>query len=588
MKKLSKVLSNNLLLIAILVFAFALRILLLGKFPIGMTHDELNNIFAAKSLFSTLKFPPGTAPAIIPTTMSNFTITIPEVPAVILAPIVGPFSTTMFMGRFAGALLSVLSILALYLLALRLLKSKSSALLSALLMAINPWSFLMGRTMCEVNVFVALFLWGFLVLIDNRGWKIFYAIPFYILGFFSYTGGQISFFVYILLTLIYHYFSFSKRRKDFKKYLIFTGIFIFIFLSYIFISTHNQSFKARSGELYLPTLQSVSDAVDKERLLSVPSKFNSLFINKATVYASGFVEKYVKTYSVDILFLRGEVRAVFSYQEHGTFYLIDLIFIIIGISTLFSINKKAWFLVLGILIGYPISTGLSLVEDSYSQRAGLIYPFLIILLAVGIGTAISFFKSKKIKIIVSGTIIAVYFIFFINLMHIYFFRFPVYASDGWFFQDRVLSTYIFKTQKLLPAQKIFVYIPEPKIVFEEYLFYNNLYNRGSASDINIRLDKEDYFLGNVRFSDECPKNIPEPGSVIIFDSSFNCSNFSNLIDLARITRLKDIHTNYVINNDLLCKTANVSQFVLQSAYKNFNVERQSVNDFCSNWITRVK
>jgi hypothetical protein len=81
--------KNNPGLTFILLLTFFLRTVLLNQFPIGITHDELNYIIAAKSLFYTGGFAPGSAPAIFPTTMTNLNTNIPEVPGLLLAPLIG-------------------------------------------------------------------------------------------------------------------------------------------------------------------------------------------------------------------------------------------------------------------------------------------------------------------------------------------------------------------------------------------------------------------------------------------------------------------------------------------------------------------
>ncbi|MCX6704832.1 MAG: hypothetical protein NT162_00635, partial [Candidatus Woesebacteria bacterium] len=380
----------------------------------------------------------------------------------------------------------------------------------------------------------------------------------------------------------------GKDGKNLKKYLIFFGLISLVFVGYVFVATRNQSFKARSGEFYLPNQPEISVTVDTERKLAIQNPFNGLFINKATVYFNGFIEKYLNTFSVNTLFLNGETRAAFSYQTHGTFYLIDFLFIIIGLSGLFMINKKSWILLMGIIIGCSITSGLNVVENSYSQRAGLIYPFLAILSGIGVATFISMVKSKRIELLLSIFIVVVYIVSLANLLHIYFIRFPIYASDGWFFQDRIVSKYISSSNEAFPDAKIFVYTPEPKIVFEEYLFYTNAYNKNSARSINKRMDAMDYFINNLVFSDKCPSENPYKDSIIIFDATFICKKFSELPNLVRITRLKDVNENYLIYNDKLCKNFELNKYILQSDYRDFSVEKQSSNEFCLNWITKIK
>jgi hypothetical protein len=590
MKNFLKRLKNkdNLFLIGVLAFAFFIRVILLDRFPIGMTHDELNNIISAKSLFWTHSFAPGTAPAVLPTSMSNFTVTVPEVPTIILAALIGPFPLSLLGGRIVGAVLSVLTILAVYFIALHITKKLLFAQISILLMAINPWSILLGRTMAELNFFIAFFLWGFLILIKSSGWKIFRALILYLLGFFSYTGGQISFFIFMIVTIIYHYFISSKHKTKKRVYVIFVGITFLVFAGYIFITTHNQSFAARGKELYLPNLPEVSDKVNEDRKLTIQTPLNNLFINKATVYASGFLNKYVNTFSPNYLFLNGETRAIFSYQIHGTFYLIDFLFIIIGISSLFTLNKKGWILFLTIIVGCSVTSGLSVVESSYSQRVGLIYPFLIMLSAIGIGTVVELVKSKKIRVLLTSLIVIIYLVSFANLMHIYFIRFPIYASDGWFFQDRVLTSYIKRVSETNPRTNIVVYSVEPKIIFEEYLFYTDSYDKNNIEPINKQLNIKNYSVGNIVFTDKCPSGSVVKDTTVIFEGSMGCYVLSNLKDLLRISRLRDVHANYYIYGDKICKNLELKSYIPLSAYQDFSVEKQSLNLFCTNWITRIK
>lgn len=446
----------------------------------------------------------------------------------------------------------------------------------------------MGRTIFEVNFFVAFFLWGFLILLRSRGWKIFYALPLYLLGFFSYTGGQISFYIFIVVTLIYHYFISGKGKNKLKIYFIFISLVSLVLAGYIFVTTQNQSFRARGGELYLPNTPAISDKVDQERKLVTQTPFNNLFINKATVYFGGFVNKYLNTFSVDTLFLSGETRAAFSYQIHGTFYLIDFLFIIVGLSGLFMINRKGWILFIAIIVGCSITSGLNIVENSYSQRVGLIYPFLVMLSGIGVGVMISATKSKRFQVILSAIVAFFYLISLLNLMHIYFFRFPVYASEGWFFQDRILSNYLHKSEELDPSAKFLVYTPEPKIIFEEYLFYNNLYNGSLALVINERLNQKTYYINNIIFSDKCPTVLPDKNSVIIVDGAFECGKLSELKNPVRITRLIDVYENYRIYNDKLCNNLKLGSFVSRLAYQDFAVEKLTPSEFCMNWITEIK
>jgi hypothetical protein len=389
------------------------------------------------------------------------------------------------------------------------------------------------------------------------------------------------------VTLIYHYLVYEKNGKSLKVHLVFLGFISILLAAYIYIATQNQSVKVRGGELYLPGSKLVAQMVDQKRKLAVPSPINNLVINKATVYTEGFLNKYINSFSPDYLFLKGELRAAFSFQEHGNFYLVDFLFIILGLSALYAMNKKTWVLLIALILGGSITAGLNVVESSYSQRNGLMYPFLAMLSAIGIYALISGIKSKKVRVFYSVVIAFIYLVSFVGLMHTYFFRFPVYASDGWFFQDRVLGRYIQLTKAKYPDSSIVVYTSEPKIIFQEYLFFTDGYNKDSVNGINLKMDQKIYSHNGVMFTDQCPATFAQKDLVTIFEGSFKCERtaFKNPL---RITRLKDVHENYLIYNDKICQDTRVGRYVFQEAYRNFEVEKLDVASFCQNWITEIK
>ncbi len=574
--------QNNYLLLLIFIFTFLSRFLLLDKFPIGITHDELNYVIAAESLYWTKNFAPGTAPAVFSTDMTNFSVTIAEVPASILAFFIGPLDTSLFTSRIIGAILNSSIVLAMYLLVKRLTKNNLIALLTSLVLAINPWSFLMGRTIFETNFFVAFFLWGSVVLLSQKGLKILRALPFFILGFFSYTGGQIAFYLFTGIILLYHYFTLP--RQQIAPYAIFFVTMTIILAGYVYVVLNNQSFASRGGEIYTP--QAVAQEVDKERQVAVQNSVNPIFINKITLYLSGFLDKYLNAYSVNNLFLRGELRAAFSYQKHGTFYFLDFLFIVIGISFLFSKYRKVWALVLLIIAATAVTSGISFVEYSYSQRSGLMFPFITILIGAGLGYILTIFKNK-FRLFIGGAIFITYGFLFLNLLHLYFYRFPVYASDGWFFQDRILSRYIALTNQEYKNTKVVVSTFEPKIVFQEYLFFNNIYNGEKISAINQKMESGDYSFNNVVFTDKCFDDNFDENTVWIGDGLLKCERFSIKEDNLRITRFRDVYEIYLIKEDKICQGQKLNSYVSPFAFQDFNIEKQSKSEFCQNWITKL-
>ena len=576
--------SDKYKLIFLFLIALGIRVYKLNVFPIGITHDELNYIMSAKSLFLTGGFIPQTAPAIFPTDMTTFNVVIAEIPAILIAPFIGILEFSLFSSRFIGAVFSSLTVVVLYFLVREITKNRIMALFSALVLTINPWGILMGRTIFEANFYILFFLLGLLVLLRSSGWKIFYSFPLYLLGFLSYTGGQVVFYLFIVITLIYKHFY--NKGKIITPLVIYAIIISLVFGGYLYLSLRNQSMLSRGSELFLPSSDTISQKVNEERTISVPSEYNHLFINKATVYLRGFIEKYIDAFSPTTLFLNGEYRAAFSYQKHGTFYLTDFIFIIIGICFLFQRYRKAWIFFIAIVAIAPLTAGFSIVEHSYSQRAGLIYPVFVIFTAAGISFIYSGIVNIRLQKIFISIIAVIYVAFLINLFHLYLFRFPVYASDGWFYHDRLLSRYVQLTLEKHPEIEIAVYSSEPKITFEEYLYFTNGYRRETAKLINGNLENGLYAYGKVSFSSICPDgNEDKEGVVEIYDPLLGCDINKN--EMLRITRYYDVLEMYLIKNDLICEKVKLNNYVYPEAYRDFDVNHQFDDVFCRNWITKL-
>lgn len=575
-------LEKTLLLILVILNLLS-RVVLLEKTPIGITHDELNYIISAKSLFWNKDFAPGTAPAILPTKMANYTVTVAEVPALILSILIGPLPLTLFTARMVGAILNTGVMLLVYFIAKEITQSKKTAITSALIFLINPWSFLMGRSIFETNFYLLFLLSALLILIKNNGWKIFYSLPLFLLGFTSYIGGQISFLAFILITLIYHYFSPKTNQNRKIVYIAYTIAVIIIFIGYTYLVLHNQTSIARGREINTPFSQEVKNIVDNKRRLSLQDH-KEIFTNKASVYVEEILQRYLNAFSTNFLFIKGETRAAFSFQEHGTFYYLDFIFILLGICYLFSKDKKKFAFTVGIITIAPITSSLSKIELSYSQRAGLMFPFLIILSAIGINYLITIFSSKRINRLLTIIVLSVYTISFINLVYIYFFRFPLYASDGWFFQDRVLSRYLALAKGR--NKKIFIITHEPKIIFEEYLFFNNLYHGQRVSSINQLLDEKEYSYNKITFTEDCPDNI-DKDTIYALSYQIDCPILKNKNqNPLRIANIKENQELYVLFNDDICTDVALNEYNIPTNLEDFEIEKMSRHDFCQKWITQ--
>ena len=109
---------------------------------------------------------------------------------------------------------------------------------------------------------------------------------------------------------------------------------------------------------------------------------------------------------------------------------------------------------------------------------------------------------------------------------------------------------------------------------------------GKASFIEL-MDSKGRIQVYITRDDICPGENINKNSVVIFEGSLTCEKTQELGHPIRITRLKDVLENYLIYNDKLCKNFDLNRYVPQSAYKDFFVEKQTVERFCLDWVTII-
>jgi hypothetical protein len=174
----------------------------------------------------------------------------------------------------------------------------------------------------------------------------------------------------------------------------------------------------------------------------------------------------------------------------------------------------------------------------------------------------------------------------VNFFNIYFNAYPVYGSEGFFLSERVLSRYINLTSENNPEKRIIVSSSEPKLEFQSYLFYTNIYSDSKViREINSNLRSKNYSYKNVQFIDRCLNNeeLKAGDLVWIYHNPFQCTKEEKPV--TRIVSLKDAGSVFVIKNDLLCQDIKLNKFSKVENINDFEVEKQNREAFCDKWIS---
>lgn len=575
--KFKKLLLNYWPLILILLLASILRFLWLDKVPNAIGGDELTYIVNARAMFLTGTDISGTWNPLTGLIFQYPAYTLPqaELPYFLISPFVGIFGFSIFWARVPFVLLSVGSVLLIFLITKALFNEKA-ALATSFIAAINPWSIYIGRTSYESTPAVFFFLLSLYALLVLKSKKILLTIPILFLAFYSYVGTKVSFIPFVIIVLLYSYF-FVNKKKYLKEYLIVLTSCL-ILVAFFAFSVFTTSGPSRAGELISFNSPQIAKEVDSIRKTTMESPLKVVFENKFTVFSRIVFTKLIKSFSFDYLFISGD--QFYSNLRHGFFYILDALFLVLGFAFAYSLRKKSFFLIFSIaLIGVLPQILYSNKLDNFSVHLSLMFAVLPIFIGVGISESVNLFKNKFQSTVSLVVIVALYFFLFFNFLNIYFYQFPL---GGYFdFQVRVLSKYLVLANN--ENVQIAVYTPSTPDIFKKYIFYSNSYDKDTYLAIRKNYKSANFKFNNIEFRG-CDNTIDASAKkeIIVYDS--NCGSSKEVSHLA-IPRLSDGGESYKIYNDKVCSAFNLKRYPEGLKISDFAIEMLSNKDFCQTFIT---
>lgn len=573
---LKKIFSSILFLI---IFVLVLsRFFYLDRFPVGMSHDEIEYTLSSKtySLFgvdlSGYSFPK----SIFQTKTEGI---ISFLPPILLSPYFGSVSINQFTTRLPYTIINLFTALTFFFLVKKLFKNKNLALISVIIFLANPWNFYLSRIAVDTPFALLFYLLAILFILDSSNKKLLLSFLFFTLGFFSYHGAKPILIPLVLICLFYRCFL-SKVKLNLKPAVIFfLGILVvfsfYFFGNHFFSESINQS---RSQDILFLNQNLITPLVDTNRKASLENPLKNIFINKGTVSLQIFFQKYLTAFSPEVLFVSGDSRGTYRFGYHGLFFLIDFVFIIIGLIGLFKkYPSQTKFLILLILIS-PLTTALSTVETSVINRSFLLLPLLTILTSFGVLTVYQFL-STTLKPILSFLILFLIILFsFINFFYFYFFRFPIIGQENFFFSQRLVANYIIKNND----HKIVVVDPEAREVFLETVFYSPQDQESVLKDF---VKNQSYQIKNTSFASKCPETFDPQTTYIINQVSSSCLPSKN--NLRSINEEQFGGPLYFILNDNLCSSLLSQPWLRFHLVKDYLPEKLSLSDFCQTWVKSI-
>ncbi len=351
-------------------------------------------------------------------------------------PTVAIFGIAPMGVRLPAVIYGVLSILGFYLLIKQLFKSRDLGLISAILLAINPWHLQYSRAGFEVTMLLTFLLFGlyfFFVSLEEKGKYLWLSGSLLVLTPMVYSTAKL-FTPFLLLFLLITY---RKELLTLQKRNIVNSILITLFFG--LVTSYSVLFSGGSQRFnYIsvfsdPTTESevgtarLNDARARGETGTGlnPTILDRVIHNKFTYWGQKIENNLIQTISTDFMFVSGDPNPRHSMDGYGMFYKIDLALLIIGLVLYFSskdqkLTTKMLFVFL-ILAGI-VPSALTRDGGNHSTRLILILPPLMFLISYGFVKLHKYFKFTYLAFLVLA---------FGFYLHSYYVHYPSDSERWW-------------------------------------------------------------------------------------------------------------------------------------------------------------
>ncbi len=414
--------KSHLFLLFILIVAFSLRVYDLADNPPGLYIDEISSAYNAYSILQTGKDEHG---ALFPLYFEAFGEYRHGLFIYSMIPSLFLFGLNDFGTRFTSVLFGVLAIAVLYFFVSELF-DRRIGLMSAALLAIQPWHTFLSRIAFEGISFVFFFLvglWCFCKgLQKEKEMKWFLAaVLFFALCVYSYGVAKLFVPSFLLgLVFIYRKFFFDNRK---------------ILLSCIFL------FALSVSPVYFISFLGEGNARFQQ---------GSIFaLSEHPVFT--FMFNYISHYTPSFLFFSGDDGLRHHLHNWGFLFPGDIGFVFFGLVFVFQqrVHKKYQMLLLWFFL-FPVAASFMYGDTPHGLRAFIGAPLLAILSALGMfflfEKAMLFCtneeRRKKTALLLSVTFFLIISIQAAFYYHDYFTDYKTYSYDYWMAYNEPMLDYV--------------------------------------------------------------------------------------------------------------------------------------------------
>lgn len=461
---------DKIIIIAILLLAFALRFYKLGSIP-ALNADEAAIGYNAYSLLETGKDEHGNA---WPIHFQSFNDYKPGFYVYLVMPFVKLLGLNEWAVRIPGAFLSVCTIYIVYLLVKILFQKEKLALLAGLLLAIFPWHIHFSRGGWEVNVATFLITFGILLFIKALKEPKYYFLPISIfcLSLYTYHAARIIVPLLGLGLLIIYWKEIKINLKAFILSVI-LGIILLLPLGIDMSKSGNLSRVSGVGLLADtgPINKVNEQRGEHQNLNSLSSK---LIHNKLVNYSLAFIENWSEHYNGEFLFLSGDEIQRNKVPETGQIFLIGFPLFVLGLIFIIRFYERNWGIILLWLLVSPFAAAFTFQSPHSLRSQNMVVP-LTIITAFGLYKLINEINInlkkkifKQISIIFIFIVIIWQFVMYLHMYWVHMAKEYPYSSQ---YGLKELVEYVIQNQEKYKNIVVTNRYDQPYILFLFYLKY---------------------------------------------------------------------------------------------------------------------
>jgi len=383
-------------LLAIIIFlSLILRVYKIADNPPSLNWDEVSHGFNAYSILKTGRDEWGVKLPLIFRCFGDF-----KLPLYIYLTVlpVALFGLNPFSVRFVSILSGVGLAIVGYFLGKKLTKKESGGWLTALLVAISPWSLFLSRVAVEANLGAFLLSLGgyfWLVWQEKKGNRknLILAVLFWGLSLYAYNSTRVLVPLLFLATLI------SALKKKRLKRVVFPAFLLALFFIPVVFQFLNKSGGARFFWVSPVDQGAINRIIEKRVSSQLPAFVSRLFYNRPSYFLGYSFRNYLKHFSPSFWFFSGGDHYQFSLPGLGLIYIVAAPFLLLGLFfTVFSPRRCANAHLRGALIAWFL---LSLAPSAITRdsphvlRSILILPLPMVFISLGAIEITSFLKSRS-------------------------------------------------------------------------------------------------------------------------------------------------------------------------------------------------